>query len=104
MHDKQNRRQVEQDRADRQVIERAAAHLRRQAILAAHASLEEDVAAGGEAAAVCRDDGSRCGRCTTRWTAMGIFLARERRSHQVRRGSGPGGSRADSLRTQEVII
>jgi hypothetical protein len=48
------------------VIERAAAHLRHQAILAANASHEEDVAAGGEAAGVCRDDGSRCGRCTTR--------------------------------------
>ena len=87
MHDKQNRRQVEQDRADRQLIERAAAHLRRQAILAAYASLEEDVAAGGEAAAVCRDDGSRCGRCTTRCStrcAPRSCSARVHRTHADR--------------------
>ena len=40
MHDERDRSQVEQDRADRQVIEQAAAQLRQGAIRAGYAGME----------------------------------------------------------------
>jgi hypothetical protein len=40
VHDERDRRQVEQDRADRRVIEQAAAQLRHGAIVAGYAGME----------------------------------------------------------------
>jgi hypothetical protein len=40
VHDERDRRRVAQDRADRQLIEQAAAQLRRGAILAGYAGME----------------------------------------------------------------